>query len=92
MSASESRGSTFAGMQDESGHGFAGLRSERQPDIGPVSAAAPALHLVASAVAPLASLHAPSLRKLRNLAVAFAGPIPSVKRAVARRLAEIDHR
>ena len=40
----------------------------------------------------VASLHAPSLRKLRNLAVAFAGHIPPLKRAVARRLAEIDRR
>jgi 2-polyprenyl-6-methoxyphenol hydroxylase-like FAD-dependent oxidoreductase len=40
----------------------------------------------------VASLRAPSLRMLRNLAVTFAGHIPSVKRAVARRLAEIDHR
>jgi 2-polyprenyl-6-methoxyphenol hydroxylase-like FAD-dependent oxidoreductase len=40
----------------------------------------------------VASLHAPSLQKLRNLAVAFAGHIPPLKRAVARRLAEIDRR
>jgi 2-polyprenyl-6-methoxyphenol hydroxylase-like FAD-dependent oxidoreductase len=40
----------------------------------------------------VASLHAPSLRKLRNLAVAFAGHLPPLKRAVARRLAEIDRR
>jgi 2-polyprenyl-6-methoxyphenol hydroxylase-like FAD-dependent oxidoreductase len=40
----------------------------------------------------VASLHSPSLRKLRNLAVAFAGHIPPLKRAVARRLAEIDRR
>jgi len=37
----------------------------------------------------VAGRHAPSLRKLRNLAVAFAGHIPPLKRAVARRLAEI---
>ena len=56
-------------------------------------------HQVAEAVVRLtdrvtrvASLHAPSLRKLRNLAVAFAGHIPPLKRAVARRLAELDHR
>lgn len=40
----------------------------------------------------VAGLRSPSLRKLRNLAVAFAGHIPPLKRAVARRLAEIDRR
>ena len=56
-------------------------------------------HQVAEAVVRLtdrmtrvASMQSPSLRKLRNLAVAFAGHIPPLKRAVARRLAEIDHR
>jgi 2-polyprenyl-6-methoxyphenol hydroxylase-like FAD-dependent oxidoreductase len=56
-------------------------------------------HQVAKAVVRLtdrmtrvASLHSLSLRKLRNLAVAFAGHIPPLKRAVARRLAEIDRR
>ena len=56
-------------------------------------------HQVAEAVVRLtdrmtrvASMQSPSLRKLRNLAVSFAGHIPPLKRAVARRLAEIDHR
>jgi 2-polyprenyl-6-methoxyphenol hydroxylase-like FAD-dependent oxidoreductase len=39
----------------------------------------------------VASLHSPSLRKLRNVAIAVAGHIPPLKRAVAKRLAEIDH-
>ena len=56
-------------------------------------------HQVAEAVVRLtdrmtrvASMQSPSLRKLRNLAVSFAGHIPPLKRAVARRLAEIDRR
>jgi len=40
----------------------------------------------------VATLRSPSLRKLRNLAVAFGGHIPALKRAVARRLAELDRR
>jgi 2-polyprenyl-6-methoxyphenol hydroxylase-like FAD-dependent oxidoreductase len=40
----------------------------------------------------VATLRSPPLRRLRNLAVAFAGHVPPLRRAVARRLAELNRR
>jgi 2-polyprenyl-6-methoxyphenol hydroxylase-like FAD-dependent oxidoreductase len=39
----------------------------------------------------MATLQSPPLRKLRNVAIEFAGHIPTLEQAVARRLAELDH-